>query len=181
MSRDDIRGVIEDQLRDTPNRSDRAIARALGVDHKTVGAVRKGRGGELPHLREGQDGKTYRIAQRPGGDNAALPDSLKIALFDAGLSAHSTTVMRGDPFGHPPLEPHEESAWTAFGQYLSEWGWPASAVSDHLNYVVGHKNFRTPDEWLGEDGRRFRAREGRPEPSAEFLDGWRRRSRESPP
>jgi hypothetical protein len=31
---------------------------------------------------------------------AALPDEVKLALFNAGLSARSTTVFRGNPFGH---------------------------------------------------------------------------------
>jgi hypothetical protein len=50
------------QLRETPERSDRQIAAALGVDHKTVGAVRTDMHatGEIPQLThtEGADGKT---------------------------------------------------------------------------------------------------------------------------
>ena len=34
------REVVEDALRTNPNRSDRQIAEACGVDHKTVGAAR---------------------------------------------------------------------------------------------------------------------------------------------
>src|SRR5262245_22374308 len=34
------RKVIADQLRETPDRSNRQIAEALGVDHKTVGSVK---------------------------------------------------------------------------------------------------------------------------------------------
>ena len=206
MSREDLRRVIEGQLHDTPSRSDRSIAADLGVDHKTVAAVRRSTGGEVPHLttREGRDGKTYRtVKQRsrlPAYDEvramlgsaeavrsnaeriAALPDEVKLALFNAGLSARSTTVFRGNPFGHPPLADHEERAWAHYAEYLqARLGvWPED-VSDHLNWVVGHKNFRTPDEWLGEEGRRFRVREGRPEPSADFLAGWKRHSGESAP
>ena len=113
---------------------------------------------------------------------AALPDEVKLALFNAGLSARSTTVFRGNPFGHPPLADHEERAWRRYAEYLqARLGVSPEDVSDHLNWVVGHKNFRTPDEWLGEEGRRFRVREGRPEPSADFLAGWKRHSGESAP
>ncbi|TPI39291.1 S-adenosylmethionine-binding protein [Mesorhizobium sp. B3-1-9] len=52
--------VIADQLRDTPSISSRAIAAMLGVDHKTVSAVRGKlvKGGEIPHHDEveGKDG-----------------------------------------------------------------------------------------------------------------------------
>jgi N6-adenosine-specific RNA methylase IME4 len=63
------RGLIEAQLRDTPGRSNRQIAGGLGVDHKTVGAVRdKLSGGEIPQLDRvtGSDGKIY-PASRPTG------------------------------------------------------------------------------------------------------------------
>ena len=204
MSREDVRRVVEDQLRDTPNRSDRSIAADLGVDHKTVAAVRREAGGEVPHLtaREGRDGKIYRTIKRrsppPADDEikamlgsaeairanaeriAALPDAVKLAMFSAGLSARSTTVFRGNPFGHPLLADHEERAWDRYAEYLqARLGVSPEDLSDHLNWVVGHKNFRTPDEWLGEEGRRFRVREGRPEPSADFLAGWKRHSGES--
>jgi hypothetical protein len=111
---------------------------------------------------------------------AALPDAVKLAMFSAGLSARSTTVFRGNPFGHPPLADQEERAWDRYAEYLqARLGVSPEDLSDHLNWVVGHKNFRTPDEWLGEEGRRFRVREGRPEPSADFLAGWKGHSGES--
>ncbi|MBQ6971772.1 MAG: ParB N-terminal domain-containing protein [Synergistaceae bacterium] len=57
------RELIRDQLRATPEQSDRQLAQRLGVDHKTIGAQRKeleGRG-EIPHVETstGADGKTY--------------------------------------------------------------------------------------------------------------------------
>jgi ParB-like chromosome segregation protein Spo0J len=213
LSREDVRRVVKDQLRDTPNRSDRSIAADLGVDHKTVGVVRRDAGGEFPHLteRQGRDGKNYRMpeqalrrgrsampntsedfvkamlgsagATRANAERvAALPETVKLAMFHAWLSARATTVFRGNPYGHPPLESHEEKAWDRYDEYLqARLGVPPEDVSDHLNWVVGHKGFRSPDEWLGEEGRRFRAREGTPEPSADFLAGWKRHSGESVP
>lgn len=44
------RTIISEELRRRPDDSDRAIARRVGCDHKTVGVVRRaGEGGEIPH------------------------------------------------------------------------------------------------------------------------------------
>lgn len=43
------RAVIGEELDTDPDRSDRAIGRLLGVDHKTVGSVRRELSGEIPH------------------------------------------------------------------------------------------------------------------------------------
>lgn len=71
--------IIEDQLRDTPSISSRAIAAMVGVDHKTVGAVRTRlvEGGEIPHHDEveGRDGvkqparKPIKTAFMPDAEN----------------------------------------------------------------------------------------------------------------
>jgi hypothetical protein len=42
-----------------PERSDRAIAAKIGVDHKTVAAARRSGGESSPHVRVGRDGKLY--------------------------------------------------------------------------------------------------------------------------
>lgn len=59
------RDLIAAELRDTPAASDRAIASGLGVDHKTVGAVRDAleTTGEIPQLkeREGRDAKVRKV------------------------------------------------------------------------------------------------------------------------
>lgn len=48
-----------------PNKSDRAIAAEIGVDHKTVGKARRDATGEdSPVERVGLDGKTRRLPQR---------------------------------------------------------------------------------------------------------------------
>jgi hypothetical protein len=57
------REVIAKLLKLSPERSDRQLGKDLGVDHKTVGSVRKQseQGGEIPHQdqRVGSDGKRY--------------------------------------------------------------------------------------------------------------------------
>jgi DNA-binding CsgD family transcriptional regulator len=61
------REIIADELKENPDKSNRWIAKSLGVDHKTVGSVRTPMGatGELPQLGYtlGSDGK-YRPATR---------------------------------------------------------------------------------------------------------------------
>lgn len=42
------RAIIAEELRRCPDDSDRAIAKRVGCDHKTVGAVRRSQGGEIP-------------------------------------------------------------------------------------------------------------------------------------
>lgn len=49
VSRADRRRLISEEIAEDPDRSDRAIARLLGVDHKTVGSVRREIAGEVPH------------------------------------------------------------------------------------------------------------------------------------
>lgn len=55
--------LIREQLKDTPEQSDRQIAKALGVSHPTVSAQRKEleAGGKIYHLSQmiGSDGKEY--------------------------------------------------------------------------------------------------------------------------
>lgn len=63
LTADQKRKLIADELRESPTASNRKIGRLLGVDHKTVGAIR-GRlaaGGEIPHVSTvaGSDGKQY--------------------------------------------------------------------------------------------------------------------------
>lgn len=63
-----------DQLRDTPEQSNRQIAAGLGVDDKTVGAVRSEleTGAEIPHQATivGKDGVSQpstMVWHKPGG------------------------------------------------------------------------------------------------------------------
>ncbi|MWA02178.1 hypothetical protein F8568_017710 [Actinomadura sp. LD22] len=49
LTREQKRQLIADEITADPDRSDRAIARLLGCDHKTVGSVRRELRGEIPH------------------------------------------------------------------------------------------------------------------------------------
>lgn len=76
------RAVIGDQLQETPRRSNRWIARRLGVSHHTVQAVRDAlsSGGQIAHLEfvEGEDGKQYPAA--PAGRNLGRSDAGRVPL-----------------------------------------------------------------------------------------------------
>jgi len=101
------RQLIADQLKETPERSNRWVAKVLGVDHKTVGSVRRDLDstGEIPQLEEtvGLDGKTR---PRPffGGCNQvnvkqsdiATPPGLCQFLFDL-ISPHYPARTILDP------------------------------------------------------------------------------------
>ncbi len=49
LSREQRQELVAAEIARRPGDSDRAIARRVGCDHKTVGAVRRGRSGEVPH------------------------------------------------------------------------------------------------------------------------------------
>ena len=74
------RALIADELRDQPERSNRQVASALGVDDKTVGSVREAliATAEIPQLERtiGGDGKW----RRP-----------KLAALDFGTEGHGVT------------------------------------------------------------------------------------------
>ncbi|MFO0892989.1 MAG: DNA methyltransferase [Isosphaeraceae bacterium] len=79
---------IADELKDNPDRSNRWIAKSLGVDHKTVASVRTpmGASGEVPQTdyRLGADGR-YRPATRSNGEREFLtttPESEPRAYLD---------------------------------------------------------------------------------------------------
>ena len=53
LTREQRRKLIEDELRESPDTTNRKIGKSLGVDHKTVGSVRTKleQGGELPQVK----------------------------------------------------------------------------------------------------------------------------------
>ena len=67
LDRERKRALIAAELRDAPAASDRGIGAGLGVDHKTVGAVRDAleTTGEIPQLteRQGRDNRVRRVTQ----------------------------------------------------------------------------------------------------------------------
>lgn len=68
LNREQKRELIAAQLKETPERSNRQVAEGLGVDHKTVAAVRSEAEsiGEIPQCdRATSDGRTYPAQRKP--------------------------------------------------------------------------------------------------------------------
>jgi ParB-like chromosome segregation protein Spo0J len=219
LSREQVRQLIGDQLRDTPEWADRRIGRELGVDHKTVGAVRADLGstGEIPQLEKtvGGDDKArpakpsrrsrkqathdewtdkdddwddddrprwrrvdpwidptktakfhhaadlIRLGVDPNSDqvNKLIRESAACVIEGAGyrIFAHCTAAGERD--------------WHLFILFLTrEWNWHPEGAGCHVEYL-SQKQFMDPDEWLGEEGARFR-RGWTSEPSEEFKQAW---------
>jgi hypothetical protein len=99
------RALVADQLRETPNWADRRVGRELGVDHKTVAAVRSGLAstGEFPQLdtgRVGADGRKRRRPARKLGEKELLDGELEDDDLD------DRKRRRRDPWdGHPWNDP----------------------------------------------------------------------------
>jgi ParB-like chromosome segregation protein Spo0J len=223
LTRDQVRQLIADQLRDTPEWADRRIGRELGVDHKTVGAVRAGLGstGEIPQLEKtvGDDGKTRPAKQgrRRKQRDVHFDDDLDhwddddqprrrrvdswddptkqakfhhaIDLIKHGVDPNSAEVaaliqqasvfvfQQTDPFAH--CNQAGEREWHLFILFLSHKNWNhPEAAAYHVEYLL-RKEFKDPDEFLGEEGRRFRhgwwpseRRRNQNEPSNKFKQAW---------
>ncbi len=105
------RELIAKVLSLTPEKSNRAVAKTIGVDHKTVAAVRANaeRTGEIPQLKKttGTDGKS-----RPAKKKTALKPSAKITLQAPTVTPKATAatvhtadhdVGHGDDDVQPPV------------------------------------------------------------------------------
>ena len=190
LSREQKQALIAEQISTAPNRSDRSIAADLGVDHKTVGAARRRlrQGGEIPHhhgtvrteppkaARDTPESVTRAIL---GGSAqvranakkvAALPVDLKLAFFEAGISADSVIVMPSE--AAPQFDIEIEKKWELWIAFLVSLGWREDAAFDHTTWIRRGPD-ASPDEWLtGEETRKFRRTWKMHDPSDEFLSAW---------
>jgi len=117
LTREQVRELIEAQLKETPELSDRRAAKELGIDHKTVGAARERliSSGEIPSCGKtvGVDGrargKPRRSSRGEDTDDFSFiegfgkiverkdfPSDLKIALFDAGHNPARMSILQLD-------------------------------------------------------------------------------------
>lgn len=82
-----------------PEKSDRAIAKEIGVDHKTVGTARKELTGEnSPVERIGLDGKVRRLPQRP--EEECEDCDTAEDFWYRGLSSRAGDAIAGASFIH---------------------------------------------------------------------------------
>jgi phage N-6-adenine-methyltransferase len=137
------RALIEDELRDRPERSDRQVAAELGVDHKTVGATRERleHRGEIPHheTRVGRDG-VEQPARKPSVSRVDYPG--KAAL-------HRASFLTGNAEWYTPPSYLDLAREVLGGIDLD----PAS--NDIAQKTVGATQYFTADnnglskEWIG--------------------------------
>jgi hypothetical protein len=73
------RELIKYLLKEDPGQSSRAIAKQTGTHHSTVEEIRKNSGGEISHLRKGQDGKEYSVKKPPVKPSHASQEPLSKA------------------------------------------------------------------------------------------------------
>ena len=170
LNRKQVRQIIAEQLRDTPSWANNRIAGVLGVDSKTVQAVRRQLEGtsEIPKLDKliGADGKERPIKQkRPPAimasnaddldrilkriEEGASIDEINGFLSETGLQA--ITLKYHDPFDD--FDGGQKKEWLVFHLFLG----PESG--DHLEWLL-RQGWKTPAEWMGEGGEKYRRRIG---------------------
>jgi transposase-like protein len=109
LTREQKREVIAALLKIAPERSDRQVAKDVGVDHKTVGAVRRynEERGEIPPAEERVDtsGRSYSIAAR--APYAIEVTRAKVVEERAAAEQRAVDEARhgaGNPYGIPPRD-----------------------------------------------------------------------------
>ena len=124
LTREQVRSLIADQLRDTPEWSNRRVAGGLGVDDKTVASVRMGlmATAEFPQLDKtvGADGKARRAPpkRRRKSHSAPLADD-ELFLDDEGDDTDE--AVAADPKQDKARRREEreqrraDKEWEAFG------------------------------------------------------------------
>jgi ParB-like chromosome segregation protein Spo0J len=201
LTREQVRELIAEQLKDSPGWSDRRTAREFGVDHKTVAAVRGGltATGEIPQFDRtiGADGKERPASNvRPGKaaprttaadqtaaiveslraagglDMSEVPTDLKLKLFDLGLGGNDVVVMRGSYDPYAGCSEAEIKQWYTFALFLVRRAkWQPENACDHCEWLV-RRHYQTPAEWLGEDGAQYRRSHGMADLSPAVAEVW---------
>lgn len=185
LSRDQLRELVRDQLKDTTDWANNRIAAAIGVDDKTVATIRATMEAtsEIPKLEKlvGSDGKARpnkspkpaRKGAKKDGDGwggafggislreqpDALPDTLKLALFEAGVSANGTFVIHGQQFSDPEegLSAEDNHDWAALILYLiQKQGWLPGDAYHHFE-KLRRNGWADVADWFGPVGDKYRA------------------------
>lgn len=95
-------------------------------------------------------------------------------VADLGVKAASKVVSvikdpHYDPFHHCDREGKRQ--WILFACFLNLEGWHPDDVGRHCEWVL-QRQFKSPEEWLGKEGRVFRSQWGLREPSLKFKELW---------
>ena len=172
LNRKQIRELIAAQLKETPKWANNRIGLELGVSHNTVKKVRteleatcqidkfdklegldkKVRKGRKPAILAADEDEKLEILRKieQEADLDGLSEGfMNIKSFFGNLPSPTQMALNG-------LTEDQVLEWNAFGFFLEKEGnWIDGGVSYHLEWIV-RKEFETPEEWLGEEGDRFR-------------------------
>jgi hypothetical protein len=191
LSRKQVRELIAEQLRDTPSWANNRIAQVLGIDSKTVKTVRERleRTSEIPKFDKlvGADGKTRPVKQkRPPAIMASNADDLA-RIWKHIEDGVSTEEIQGflseqgfalitihdeyyDPFVH--CDEDGKRAWLIWLHWILRSGYEPNGAWSHTEWVL-QRQFKTPEEWMGEEGIKWRRSVGmRPEFPKKMLRAW---------
>ncbi len=173
LGRKQVRELIAEQLKDTPTWANNRVAQVLGVDSKTVKAIRERleRTSEIPKLDKlvGADGKARPVKQkRPPAIMASNTDELRRILekIERGASIEEIQGFLSEqsfetfydpsynPFAH--CDDDGKRSWLLFLLCLvKQWGYEPEGAWHHVEWIL-QKQFKTPAEWLGEKGLKWR-------------------------
>ncbi len=134
-----------------------AAERAIDAGHKLLEARELVKHGEwLPWLRENcalaeRTAQLYMQLARKGVKPATVAD--------LGLQAAANAIELEYGFFRPHIDSEEVARrdWWLFAIFMhEECGFPIWWQFDHFDWL-GRHDFKSPEEWLGDEGRKFRA------------------------
>ena len=130
LTREQKRELIAAEIGHRPDDSDRAIARRLCCDHKTVGTVRRELSGEIPHSR-------LTAAQRR--EAGMLFQVMQARTLDA---VHR--IAAGEPIFawslHGPVEEFDDDVYGEASQRFAQW----ACTSEETRGIL----WADPDDWI---------------------------------
>jgi hypothetical protein len=104
--------IAEELLKDNPARSDRSIAKEVGIDHKTVAAVRQetesSTNGEIPHSQERVEASGRKArGRKPGGEKKTRSKSAPKDQVQQPEPVDPSTSPPGEPIVSQQVAPQQ--------------------------------------------------------------------------
>jgi len=186
LNQEQMREIISGQLKDTPNWANNRIAQELGVDSKTVATVREKleATSEIPKFDRliGADGKERPVKQRKPSimiSNEsdlikAISQSLKDVHGEGFVAMKDGVFTIYDPDYNPMYGLNEEEIkqWDCFAHFLQDkCGWKPEGIGYHIEWLRD-KAFKTPNEWIGPEGDKYRGNVGLSRMDSKFKPAW---------